>query len=441
MTKTIKASVKTKDLKQVKEHYEDYPYPLRNPEDEHKRLIQILGDYLGEINHWLFKGKKDFKAGFRALVAGGGTGDSTIFLAEQLKNYKNTEVVYLDFSKASMDIAKQRAKARGLENIKWVHDSILNLPKLKLGKFDFISCTGVLHHLDSPPAGLKILQETLTEDGGMSLMVYAAIGRTAVYHIQSIMRMLNKGITERKEEVKNCWQIMNNLPQTNWFARAAELLQDHKNFGDIGLYDLFLHKQDRAYTIPQLYEFVKDAGLNFVEFNYPNDKIKLNIERYISDPELLARAKKLSKIEQQAICELMTGDIIKHSFFVSNNKDSIVDFDDLGNVPYFYRLKLSTPEDIFNFLEANPQHTSISMDCPHGVKITLPVTEHAKLIFKYMIGNKNSLKEIFSLIEKEVGHKIPKNVLLEQIHTLLGPIKDAGVLLLQDKSLPVIDLK
>ena len=60
MTKTRKKPSKTKDLKQVQDHYLDYPYPHRNPEDDKTRLLKIYGDYLGELSHWLFEGKRRF---------------------------------------------------------------------------------------------------------------------------------------------------------------------------------------------------------------------------------------------------------------------------------------------------------------------------------------------------------------------------------------------
>lgn len=50
-----------KDLKQVQDHYLDYPYPHRDPEDDKKRLMKVYADYLGEISHWLFEGKKGFQ--------------------------------------------------------------------------------------------------------------------------------------------------------------------------------------------------------------------------------------------------------------------------------------------------------------------------------------------------------------------------------------------
>ena len=173
----------------------------------------MYSDFLGEINHWLFNGKEDFKKGFTILVAGGGTGDSTVYLADQLKD-TDAEIIYLDFSKNSMKVAQERAKNRGLKNIKWINDSIFNLPNLKLGKFDYIQCSGVLHHLESPDKGLKTLVDALSDRGGMNIMVYAQYGRTGVYQIQDLMRRVNKGVKDRAEEVKNAWMVMEALPQT-----------------------------------------------------------------------------------------------------------------------------------------------------------------------------------------------------------------------------------
>ncbi len=298
-----------KDLKQVQDQYIDYPYPLRNPEDEKTRIILVGSFYLGEINHWLFGGEEDFKDNFRILVAGAGTGDAVICYAEQLKN-TNAEIVYLDFSKASMTIAQERAKIRNLKNIKWVNDSILNIPNLKLGKFDYINCVGVLHHLEFPDLGLKILKDSLSAKGGMDLMVYAHYGRTGVYHIQKLMQMVNKNITSRTEEVKNGWAVINSLPATNWYKLGNSVPSDHILFGDVGMYDLFLHKQDRSYTIPQVYELVEEAGLNFVDFNDPYNRLILRLENYIKDPTLLEELKKREIIEQQAMCEIIAGSII-----------------------------------------------------------------------------------------------------------------------------------
>ena len=74
----------------------------------------------------------------------GGTGDAAIWIGKQLMSYPKSEVVYIDFCKTSMNIAQKRAKIQGITNIKWIENSILNIPNLKLGKFDYVNCSGVL---------------------------------------------------------------------------------------------------------------------------------------------------------------------------------------------------------------------------------------------------------------------------------------------------------
>lgn len=436
---TKEKNQKTKDLKQVKDHYLDYPYPYRNPEDDKKRLLRMYGDFLGEINHWLFSGKEDFKKGFRILVAGGGTGDSTVYLAEQLKD-TDAEIVYLDFSKNSMKLAQERAKNRGLKNIKWINDSIFNLPDLKLGKFDYIQCSGVLHHLESPDKGLKTLVNALSDRGGMNVMVYAQYGRTGVYQVQDLMRRVNKGITDRAEEVKNAWKIMNALPGTNWYCRGKDLLGDHINHGDVGMYDMFLHKQDRAYTVPEVYEFVDKAGMNFIEFNSAHSRYILNIENYIQDPELLKRLKKLDKSEQHAICELISGSIIKHSFYISKKKKTVAKFTDLDNVPYFYNIT-DVPENVSEYIKNNQHLVGGKMsfawksDLLGDTKVSLPISKYTESFFRGMIGYKRSLKEIQEFISKEIGKKVSDSEFASEINRILPIFEYTGALLLRNKAM------
>ena len=58
------------------------------------------------------------------------------------------------------------------------------------GNFDYINVVGVLHHLPDPQAGLGILVDKLTPRGGMAMMVYASVGRTGVYHVRAMSRIV-----------------------------------------------------------------------------------------------------------------------------------------------------------------------------------------------------------------------------------------------------------
>ena len=128
---------------------------------------------------------------FRIIAAGGGTGGSTLFLAEQL-NHTNAEIIYLDFSPTGMKIAQARMKIRNLNNIIWIQSWIEDATKLGIGKFDFSQCSGLLHHLKSPLKGLNKIKDALHANGGMEIMVYAMLGRTGIYQIQNLLRFVNK---------------------------------------------------------------------------------------------------------------------------------------------------------------------------------------------------------------------------------------------------------
>ena len=157
-------------LPTVRDQYEDLPYPARDPEDENKGLMETWTDLLGKINHYCFGGRHNFQNAFRVLVGGAGTGDATIYLAEQLRK-TDAEIVHLDMSAASIAIAQQRAAKRGLKNNSWVHDSLLNISPERFGRFDYIQCTGVLHHLENPEAGFQALKSVLKPQGAMCLLV------------------------------------------------------------------------------------------------------------------------------------------------------------------------------------------------------------------------------------------------------------------------------
>src|ERR1035437_8332578 len=102
-------------LASVKRQYERYPYPHRDQADEDRRLLAGMVDALPHINHCGFRGRRDFRNGFCVLVAGGGTGDASTYLAHQLRD-TDARIVYLDVSEAARDVARARAARRGLQD-------------------------------------------------------------------------------------------------------------------------------------------------------------------------------------------------------------------------------------------------------------------------------------------------------------------------------------
>ncbi len=300
----------------VRAQYEEFPYPARVPEDERTNLIVRTFARLDSVSHHCYGGRQDFRR-FRVLAAGGGAGDSTIFWGEQLRGRGASEVVYLDLSSASMSIAQRRAEIRQLDNVHWVNDSLLNLPRLGLGQFDFVDCTGVLHHLEDPQAGLDALVSVLAPGGAMNLALYALYGRTGVYQVQALMRLVNAPEEGSSRRVANTRTMIENLPPYHWvnLAKSAGFtLGDLSN--DAGVFDMFLHPRDRAYTIMQVHELLDGSGLELAgePGTYYGQRQYLP-ETFVKDPELRERIAHYPLRRRQAIAEVMSGRLSMHELY------------------------------------------------------------------------------------------------------------------------------
>ena len=66
---------------------------------------------------------------------------------------KNVEIVAIDLSKRSIGYAMRKCQEYNVNNIKFFHCDILDVHKLSF-QFDYIFCTGVLHHMNEPEKGV-----------------------------------------------------------------------------------------------------------------------------------------------------------------------------------------------------------------------------------------------------------------------------------------------
>ena len=243
--------------------------------------------------------------------------------------------------------------------------------------------------------------------------------------------------------MKNGWQVVNALPNTNWYKRGGqELSGDLGPYGDVGMYDMFLHKQDRAYTVPQLYEFVEKAGLNFVDYNSPHSRIMLKPETYFQDPEFLKKIKAMDKWKQQAICEIMCGSIVKHSFYVSKRKNLIARITDMDNVPYIYTIN-NLSAQIADHIKNNQRilgsiiSFSFISDFFADLSINLPVSQYTEHLFRNMISGDKSLAELHKAIEKDLGKKVSDSEFLGELNRIFPIMEEVGVLLLRNKKISI----
>jgi SAM-dependent methyltransferase len=397
-------------LPRVKAQYESHPYPERDPMEEKKRLVVTGLDWIPRLNHYCFSGSFWRIQKPRLLVAGGGTGDAVIFLAEQLKRIPH-EITYVDLSAASMRIARKRAEVRGLNGIKWIRASLLDLDINEVGVFDYINCSGVIHHLQDPVAGLNKIRSLLAPGGCLGVMVYAKYGRTAIYQMQELIRRVCDVEQDPQRAIDTTRKIIEELPSTNWFKRSENLISDHVT--DAGAYDLFLHSQDRAFSVPELKALLDECDLKFIEFS--SNKNKYIPRTVFSDETILRSLDVLDIWDQRAIAELACGDIIKHSFYCGIKADVTATLDDKSKL-FFISQKILT--DIRKHMIPPNYGGTYTLNGPAIAELKIPVTPKISFFFELLNGPK-TFGEIIDAGDKDSSN-FPESSDSRQVYTGLA---------------------
>jgi SAM-dependent methyltransferase len=248
--------METKNTDPIYEFYTNNPLPV--PIYDLERTQEIFQDVnVHHAEHHLLWPHKKYRADLDVLVAGCGTWQA----AKYALCHPAAHVVAIDISPASLAYTRAVSEKFNVNNLALQQLAIENVAELD-HQFDLIICTGVLHHLLDPDAGLRALRSVLKPDGAMFLMVYAPYGRTGVYMIQDYCRRLGIGTSE--EEMSDLISVVQQLPEFHPLFKRPEDSREIHN--DPALADTLLNPRDRAYSVPQLFDFIEGSELRLTRF-------------------------------------------------------------------------------------------------------------------------------------------------------------------------------
>jgi SAM-dependent methyltransferase len=306
--------------------YQDYPSPKRDPNAERYRLAIHPMASLERINHFVFGGMQSFGEGARVLTAGAGTGDATIYMAEQLR-HSGGEVVYLDFSESAASIAQQRAAFRGLTNISFHTGRIEDLQPEDIGHFDYIHCVDLLHQVDDPELCLGRLVGTLKSDGGIGLIVRTPFGLSGDDALRRLVEQIAPSSASFQQRYKDALALLTTLPPEHPFfgLRRRDVIL-HDAVHDPGLLlERTMTQPTAGFTVGEVHDLAESVGLQVLEFTPSDPTIPLftlfyTPDFYILDPNLVRRFAGMSVRERHEAAELLHGRMAAHGVYLGRGE-------------------------------------------------------------------------------------------------------------------------
>lgn len=252
-------SIKNEVSEKVRQQYEDNPYPRWRSFDVVK-------------NHNPFQARAEIDI----LIAGCGSGRQTILTCN---NYPAANITAIDLSRTSIAYSTRKMLEYGIgKNVEHLHADILELGLLEK-QFDLIMCSGVLHHMESPDDGLKVLKGLLKPGGVMNIGLYSDIARE---------KIVKAGKEAQKEKI----------PPTkagiSFFRENIKALPDHQELKQIlalndfyttsACRDLLFHVQEHRFTFLTLENFLDKCDLKFLNFLSTRGNFTKKFKEMYSDP-------------------------------------------------------------------------------------------------------------------------------------------------------------
>jgi SAM-dependent methyltransferase len=325
--KTAAKSRKTKtnaDL--IRDFYTSHPFPP--PIENLDRAREMWRDEnIHRAEHHLLWPDKKYRADQDVLIAGCGTWQA----AKYAIGHPRARVTAIDVSSTSLEHTERLKQNHNLTNLEIRQLEVENVEQLDQ-RFDLIICTGVLHHLIDPDAGLRALRSVLKPDGAMNLMVYAPYGRTGVYMMQEYCRML--GVGTSPQEVSELVMVLRNLPEHHPLLATQGGSREFPHAD--ALADAVLNPRDRSYSVSQLFDFVENNGLKLSRWYW--QAAYLPQCGSISQTPHANKLAALPERERYIGMELWRGLMANHSFIAhrsdGKNNGAKITFDDERYLQY-----------------------------------------------------------------------------------------------------------
>ncbi len=248
----ILEEISNKVSSKVRQQYEESPYP---------RWVNLglnlepapISKVVDDIKLKLHDNKITKAKNSNILIAGCGTGQHSITTAAR---FKSSKVLAIDLSLSSLAYAKRKTEELAIENIEYMQADILDLAQLNK-QFDIIESVGVLHHMDNPMKGWKVLTDCLKPGGLMLIGLYSELARQHIVKIRE--EISQKGIGSIDSEMRSFREtiIRSDIDHHKLTVKYSDFYSLNT------LKDFLFHVQEHRFTIPLIKDHLNKLELKF----------------------------------------------------------------------------------------------------------------------------------------------------------------------------------
>ncbi len=214
------------------------------------------------------------------LIAGCGTGQHAAVTASM---HPDSRITAMDISRASLAYAQRRLREMGIRNVSLRLADILELGGLA-DRFELIECAGVLHHLEDPLAGWRMLNRLLKPGGFMKIALYSELARAPVKAARELIA--ERGFGADAAGIRAARQAILAL-SSGVPARGVAAAPDFYSLS--GCRDLIFHAQEHRFTPEKIAAAIDALGLQFLGFEFDEPSaLEAYREAYPADPSAVS---------------------------------------------------------------------------------------------------------------------------------------------------------
>jgi len=263
-------------LQKIAQQYEAFPYPrwqTTQMTQQTASLRTIVSQHFPYFN-----ADKISDQPVNILFAGCGTGEQVVQVAS---NISSQNILAIDLSRNSLAYATRKAQEMGVTNAHFGQADILQVKDWD-ASFDVIFCTGVLHHMEDPSAGLQSLKGVAKENTLFSLALYSERARINV-------SAARKFIADHKipDTLAGLRQFRTMVRELESGHPVKAIANSREFYSASGLHDYVFNTHEIHFTPKKLKALLSENDLEFIGFDLRRSEFKtLYQERFPDDTSM-----------------------------------------------------------------------------------------------------------------------------------------------------------